>query len=745
MDVFGGVIKLQDNVSGVLKQAAKSSGTFRSEVQKAKAELEKFDKQKLKEKEIRVKNSAAYKAIEGVKKKLEPVTSKVIELKAREERAVSSIKKVSSALSKVKENKVINFATKGAAAVTKAATTVAVAGTVAAVGAVAAAGTAATKQAIDFQAEMQNVATLLDGDVSGKVKSLGTEVKKISMDTGVSTSNLTSGLYEVVSAFGDTADSTKQLEVATKAAKAGNAVTADSVKMLSAVTKGYGDTSAAAVQKAADLAFQTVKLGQTSFPELAASMGAVVPLASTLKVSQEQLFGAMATLTGVTGSTSEVTTQLKATLQGFMSPSNEMSKALKKMGYSSGAAALESEGLGTILTKLKDSVKGDEVAFASMFSSVEAKNAVLALAGTQAENFATKTEAMNTASGAADEAFRRQTSSVKEMAARIKNSGSVILTSLGERALPVLEKGLSAVADYMPQFESAVTSAADAIGPVFEVAGGAVSQLWDNWQPRLSELAPLVSGTMSNVANGIQTALPVVSSIFEGIGGVASAVLPVISTIAQDMGGKVTRIFDIVGQHTGTMQSVFAAAGPAISSVLSTSWSVISPILDLAIEGFNLVASVVGWAFPYIESVITSVWSVVGPVVSAIGDGISAVAGAFKKAADTIGGSAKKASSSASTVNSAVSSQSQGKSSRVGANATGTSYWRGGYTTLAEHGPEIVDLPTGTKVYSKSNTENILNRNRSVNVNIENLTVREEADIDKVAEEIVKKLEEVDM
>lgn len=745
MDVFGGVIKLQDNVSGVLKQAAKSSGTFRSEVQKAKAELEKFDKQKLKEKEIRVKNSAAYKAIEGVKKKLEPVTSKVIELKAREERAVSSIKKVSSALSKVKENKVINFAAKGAAAVTKAATTVAVAGTVAAVGVVAAAGTAATKQAIDFQAEMQNVATLLDGDVSGKVKSLGTEVKKISMDTGVSTSNLTSGLYEVVSAFGDTADSTKQLEVATKAAKAGNAVTADSVKMLSAVTKGYGDTSAAAVQKAADLAFQTVKLGQTSFPELAASMGAVVPLASTLKVSQEQLFGAMATLTGVTGSTSEVTTQLKATLQGFMSPSNEMSKALKKMGYSSGAAALESEGLGTILTKLKDSVKGDEVAFASMFSSVEAKNAVLALAGTQAENFATKTEAMNTASGAADEAFRRQTSSVKEMAARIKNSGSVILTSLGERALPVLEKGLSAVADYMPQFESAVTSAADVIGPVFEVAGGAVSQLWDNWQPRLSELAPLVSGTMSNVTNGIQTALPVVSSIFEGIGGVASAVLPVISTIAQDMGGKVTRIFDIVGQHTGTMQSVFAAAGPAISSVLSTSWSVISPILDLAIEGFNLVASVVGWVFPYIESVITSVWSVVGPVVSAIGDGISAVAGAFKKAADTIGGSAKKASSSASAVNSAVSSQSQGKSSRVGANATGTSYWQGGYTTLAEHGPEIVELPTGSKVYSNSNTENILNRNRSVNVNIENLTVREEGDIDKVAEEIVKKLEEVDM
>lgn len=102
-------------------------------------------------------------------------------------------------------------------------------------------------------------------------------------------------------------------------------------------------------------------------------MGQVVPLAATMKVSQEELFGAMATLTGVTGGTAEVTTQLRATMQEFLSPSSQMEKALKKMGYTSGAAALESEGLGGILTKLKESVKGDEVAFANLFSSIESK------------------------------------------------------------------------------------------------------------------------------------------------------------------------------------------------------------------------------------------------------------------------------------------------------------------------------------------------------------------------------------
>lgn len=135
-----------------------------------------------------------------------------------------------------------------------------------------------------------------------------------------------------------------------------------------------------------------------------------------MKVSQEELFGAMATLTGVTGGTAEVTTQLRATMQEFLSPSSQMEKALKKMGYTSGAAALESEGLGGILTKLKESVKGDEVAFANLFSSIESKNAVLALTGAQADAFAEKTAAMGEAAGETDRAFKIQTNSVSAMA-----------------------------------------------------------------------------------------------------------------------------------------------------------------------------------------------------------------------------------------------------------------------------------------------------------------------------------------
>ena len=334
---------------------------------------------------------------------------------------------------------------------------------VAAATAVATLGTAAVKSAAEYEAQLANVSTLLTGteaEVAARTAEIGDQVLEISNRTGVATADLTDGMYQVVSAFGDSADAAAILETAAKSAAAGNATTTDSINLLSAVTKGYGDTSAEAVQRAADLAFATVRLGQTSFPELAAGMGKVIPLASTLGLEQEQLWGAMATLTGVTGSTAEVVTQMKATMQAFLSPSKNMQAALKNMGYESGQALLESKGLQGSLDALKDAVGGNELAFAGLFSSVEAQTAVLAMAGNQAENLTSKTAEMYEATGAANTAFERQTNNLKYDIKMIKNLGANFLTQLGtnilpyvrefaEAALPVVSEALEKIGGYM--------------------------------------------------------------------------------------------------------------------------------------------------------------------------------------------------------------------------------------------------------------------------------------------------------
>lgn len=779
MDVFGGVIRLQDDVSGVLRGAAQAARNFQSDVASARQALNGLEHTRVSERTITVNTGSAVSNIGVVSTRLQSIRNRVVvvtaraqnalsgirnvstglrqsvrdrvvnirtrvqsaisnirtvatnlrqsvadrtvQIRTRVQSAVSGIRSVASRLASIKDNKVVRFVAKGVKAFGGAIAKLGLATGAAGFTAIAAAGTLALKSAVDFEKGMANVGTLLDGDVKGKLSSMGESLKTISKDTGVDLNNLSGGLYEVVSAFGESADSTKQLEIAAKAAKAGNAETSEAVKMLSAVTKGYGDTSAEAVEKAADLAFETVKLGQTSFPELASSMGAVIPLASTLKVSQEELFGAMATLTGVTGGTAEVTTQLKATMQGFMSPTAEMSAALTKMGYASGAAALESEGLGSILNKLKDSVNGDEVAFAGFFSSVEAKNAVLALAGSQAENFVTKTDAMKNAAGAAEGAFQQQNKSVAAMAGKIKNYGAVMLTSIGEKALPVITDALSKVMDAMPAFESSMGQVFDAVGPIMTTLGEIFSGSVSGMGLSFESVTPVIVDAINNIGSVITAIAPVASAIIQGLGSCIAEIFPGIASIISVVGEKIGAVFTMLGSHSQLFQGIIETMGPIVSGVLSAMGTVIGGALDLIIAAVDLCLSAFEKAFPAIEAVVKAVWSVIEPIINGIGKGISAVAGAVKNVAGFIGG---------------------GKGS-VGANATGTSYWRGGYTTVGEHGPELINLPAGSKVHSNSDTQKIIG-GRAVNINIGSMVIREEADIDKVTTELVKKMKQVD-
>lgn len=447
--------------------------------------------------------------------------------------------------------------------------------TVTAVGAAFYAGP--VKNAMEWQQQMQNVATLLDGDVKGRVAQLNKEVMNLSNSTGIGTQDLTDGLYQVVSAFGDSADASKQLEIAAKAAKAGGATTTDAINLLSAVTKGYGDTSAEAQQKAADLAFATVKLGQTSFPELASSMGQVIPLASTLGAKQEDLFGAMATLTGVTGSTSEVTTQLKATMQAFLSPSTAMQKSLEKLGYASGKEMLESEGLQGALEKLKGSVNDDELAFANLFSSVEAKNAVLALAGTQADNFTEKTRQMYEATGAAETAFKTATDSAEARMAKAKNSITNLGTVLGSMLLPKVGEVAEKVSNLATKFSEFAQENPQVIATVAKVAAGLVGLKAGGLIAKLGFLQ--VKGGILSVQKaftmikglGITKYL---SNMGGGFGGILTKVAPLVGVIAA-VGGAIYYVSTHLEQVRGFIQKTFGDEGLAVFDKL---WGIITQV-----------------------------------------------------------------------------------------------------------------------------------------------------------------------
>ena len=483
--------------------------------------------------------------------------------------------------------------------------------------AVATLGTAAVKSAAEYETQLANVSTLLTGteaEVAARTAEIGEQVLDISNRTGVATADLTDGMYQVVSAFGDSADAAAILETAAKSAAAGNATTTDSINLLSAVTKGYGDTSAEAVQQAADLAFATVRLGQTSFPELAAGMGKVIPLASTLGLEQEQLWGAMATLTGVTGSTAEVVTQMKATMQAFLSPSKNMQAALKNMGYESGQALLESKGLQGSLEALKDAVGGDELAFAGLFSSVEAQTAVLAMAGNQADNLTSKTAEMYEATGAANTAFERQTDTLAYDIQMIKNLGANFLTQLGtnilpyvrefaEAALPVVSEALEKIGGYMtgtiiPAAETAVKWISEHRTLILALAAGIATAVAAykaykvavtayNAVMAVYKVVTAASATGTFTLAGAMTALNIpVLAVVAAIGlAVAAGILiyknwDKIKAKAVELGAKISEVWGNikagVSEAVANLVSAFQSNFPLLSAYLSGWWESVS-------------------------------------------------------------------------------------------------------------------------------------------------------------------------
>lgn len=71
--------------------------------------------------------------------------------------------------------------------------------------------------------------------------------------------------------------------------------------------------------------------------------------------------------------------------------------------------------------------------------------------------------------------------------------------------------------------------------------------------------------------------------------------------------------------------------------------------------------------------------------------------------------------------------------SRIGSNAGGTPFWRGGLTWVGEYGPELVNLPRGSQVYSHEQSVQMMGGD-TYNVSISAGSIKEFADIVRIAQ-----------
>lgn len=265
---------------------------------------------------------------------------------------------------------------------------------------------ASVNMANQFNEGFSRVATLVPG-ATERIHELQDSVLELPPAVGKATQYLTDGLYEIISAFGDSAESAKILEVAAKTATTGSATTKEAISLLSAVTKGYGDTTLEAQKKVSNLAFTTLKLGQTSMPELAGSIQKATALSNELGVSQEELFAVFSSSTGVIGWAAEVATQLRAAYNELIQPGDKLAAVFNELGVQSGKELINKfGGLQGAMNAIKEKANEAGVPVNTLFGSVQAGSIVLYETGKGAEKFASDLEAMGNAAGASDAAFK---------------------------------------------------------------------------------------------------------------------------------------------------------------------------------------------------------------------------------------------------------------------------------------------------------------------------------------------------
>ncbi|MCE5280346.1 MAG: phage tail tape measure protein [Planctomycetaceae bacterium] len=407
-------------------------------------------------------------------------------------------------------------------------------------GALAAPFIAGARAFASFDDQMRMVSTMLD-DADAHMAAFRDGVRRLAVEFGESTAVLSKGLYDLLSASVDPAQALDVLKVATKAAKAGMTDTSVAVDGLTSVLNAF-QMSADRAGHVADVMFQTVKRGKLTFPDLAANIGKVAPMARAAGMSMENMMAAIATMTRQGLSTEEATTRLVNILKQVPEQAGDL-------------AALAAKYVGKNLSQIQID-----------FPEVRAAGGIAALAADMG-GFRKDLALMQQAAGRTDEAFGRMTGGVSFVMARAKQALEEVMTVIGE----ALADDLKSLADRLTRIgagaaqwisqnrELVVTVAKVALATVAAGAGVFV----------LGKAIAGLGSVLGMVGTGIKFVIAALGALLSPVGLVIAGIVGAVAAflLLTDTGQKVLEwLKGKFGELADEAKATFGAIGEALAA-----------------------------------------------------------------------------------------------------------------------------------------------------------------------------------
>ncbi len=300
-----------------------------------------------------------------------------------------------------------------------------------------------------FDVAMRAVNTMA-GLNQAEFKALTAQVRELSKQIPLASDELANGLYQVISNGVPKDNWIEFLNESARASVGGIADLGETVTVTSTIIKNYGlEWSAAGDIQ--DKIQMTAKNGVTSFEQLAQALPRVTGSAATLGVTIDELFASFATLTGVTGNTAEVSTQLAAIFTALVKPSSEATTMAQQMGIQFDAAAIKAAGgMRNFLQQLDSDIKSyasahgqlDQEIYGKLFGSAESLRALTSLTGELSDKFGQNVESMSTSAGTISAAYDSMAGSASAYTQILNNQITTATKEVGviaSKARPYLQ------------------------------------------------------------------------------------------------------------------------------------------------------------------------------------------------------------------------------------------------------------------------------------------------------------------
>jgi len=363
-----------------------------------------------------------------------------------------------------------------------------------------------TKKAADFEAELAQVSTMLDEGTMPLMKKYEKGLETLSIQFGESTKTLSEGLYNILSASIAPEKALDTLAVAARAATAGITDTGTAAKAIVTILNSYG-LGAEKAAMISDELFGIVKRGQTTFAELAPTIGMVAASAAKSGLRFEELGAAISTITRAGMETTHAIVGINNMLIAFLKPQEEAVEVAKQFGLELNTNTLRTIGLTGVMKKLKDASAEQ---LAQIFGNIRGLRGMVAALG-DLEGYTKDYNLMLNSAGLTQAAFNKQVDTARFLFNQAKQALNALAVMLGNKLLP-------AVKDFLTNMITTVKKMIN----------------WINQHPKLTkalvklaEAIAIVTTSLGALALGIAAVTTVGGPIIAVMLGVEAAILAV--------------------------------------------------------------------------------------------------------------------------------------------------------------------------------------------------------------------------